>query len=377
MVSFSALPLLGACQYWARPDVPKPAREDANNDMRMGSAGHRCLELEVRREFYSVLEVAEEYGVAAADLADLEAAVAEGVAFIRENRRPDWQAERAYCIDFESRHAKRLPLGEYHRDYRACPPGYTPGTLDLVWEEIPGKCVAVLDWKFGFGGHVDKAFENLQLGAQALAAARAHGCEQALVIVAHVKPEGVQLSEVLFDEDALEGVRQKILALAAAIPTAEPRPGPHCTERWCPVVVTCPETQQLIAPLALLKPGLAKVVRPTLQIETLEQASAMVDFVELVKGWTKAAEEQLHAVADARGGIPRPGGRTYHRIEQVTETADLSVPGAIERLESLGLAGKIQKTVSWKGLGKAAPEAREALRAVSALKTGKRVVYDE
>lgn len=376
MLSFSALPLLGACQYWARDDVPR-APSEGNDATRMGNAGHRCCELEVARAWWDADSVFDEYGVAGADRADLALAVEAGVAFITENRRPDWRAEVAYAIDFATGHAVRLPPGEYHRDYRRCPVGYTPGTLDVVWEPVPGRVVAVLDWKFGFGGHVGDVKENLQLAAQALAAARAHGCEQALLVLVHVRATGAEHHEILFTADDLEAVRLRIVALGAAIATAEPQPGPHCTGRWCPAIVHCPETQALIAPLALLRPGLAKVARPTLDIQTLEQASAMVDYVALAKGWVRAAEEELHRVADARGGIPRPSGRTWRRSEQVTETADLTVPGALERVEQLGLAARVVKTLPWKALGKDAEAVRTALRAVGALKKGTRVVYDE
>lgn len=375
VVSFSALPLLGACQYFARPEVPR--KDSDNDDQRMGRAGHRCLELEVAREFYSFEDVADEHEVNPNDRADLEAAVEEGRRFIALNRRADWRAEAAYAINFETGHAKRLRT-EYHRDYRTCPPGYTPGTLDLVWEPVPGQRVAVLDWKFGFGGHVGEASENLQLAAQACAAASAHGCEEALIVIAHVRPSGVELSEVLFTAEMLVKARERILGLFRAIASAEPNPGKHCTEHWCPALAACPATQVLVAPMALLRPGLVKALRLTLDLQTREQASALVDFVKIIDAYSETAHETLHAFVDAHGPIPpRLNGKPYARHEQEVETPDLTVPGAVERLEALGLANKIERVTSWKKLGTDAAAAREQLRAVGALKKRKRVVYGE
>jgi len=374
-VSFSALPLLGKCQYFARSDVTRRV-DESNDDQRMGNAGHRCMELEIAGDFYAFDDIADEFAVSRADRAELELAVEEGRRFIAANRMPDWRAEVAYAINFATGHAKRLKP-EYHRDYRTCPPGYTPGTLDVVWEPIPGVRVAVPDWKFGFGGHVGDARENLQLAAQACAAASAHGCDEALIVIAHVRAEGVELSEVLFSREQLEEARRLIVRLFDAIPSAEPKPGPHCYERWCAALVGCPATQTLVAPLALVRPGLAKAMRLTLDPQTKEQASALVDFRGILKAYDNAIAETLHSFVDQHGPIPRPSGKDYRRTEQETETADLSVPGAFEQLAALGLADKVKRSVSWKELGRSAPEAREQLRAVGAIKKGKRVIYDE
>lgn len=186
-----------------------------------------------------------------------------------------------------------------------------------------------------------------------------------------------------FDRRSLDEVLAKARAWASRPANdREPVPGPHCTERYCPAIASCPVVTEEIVP-QLLPPE--TLVRRPLGGALVDNDHAVwaLTAAELLRSLAKELETKADAFADAHGGLVNPKlGLVYSGEPSTSESADLTKPGAIELLKSMGLDGAVKTVATWtdmkKGPGGAAKAkaAREALRKIDALAvtTGKR--YD-
>jgi hypothetical protein len=245
IVTASSAALVHACGYSFRSDVELPPSAKSD-ESRRGDAfgllaeqwvngGHAPLLSEL------VAKLSDEEGHR------LVAMWGHAKTWLQAHVRPGWVAERAFAYDPTADAARELPRLE-HRDYSACTPSETvAGTADLV--AIDGDCVVVRDWKSTVNG-APEVDASAQLEWLALFAARAWGYDAARIVKLKVTEDGVFPSEPIeLDLFALAAIAERIAADVAAIPSAEPVPGDHCTGRYCRAVSVCPATTQAMTQL--------------------------------------------------------------------------------------------------------------------------------
>lgn len=266
------------------PSVLLPHVGSIRADSTAGTVKHRFLERvpAVGRDA-ALAEVPEEFREACAviDLSPLPA-----------SKPGQYAPEVAFAYDLATDTARELGRG-IDRKYREAGlrDGEIPGTLDSVG--IDDDTVLVLDFKSGWGGHVQRAAENDQLRIGALAAARAYGKSRARVAIAHIPDDGDPwLDWAELDEMDLEAVAAEVRGLVARAAEEADRmglaetprtvEGEHC--RWCPAFPHCPAKMTLVRQLATESPEPFNV--PELTAET---APKMVERL-------LAAEEVLERV---------------------------------------------------------------------------------
>lgn len=277
-VTASKVGLLAECQYFARPDAEWT--DTAGPAAERGTRFHRAIAAYVTDGV--VPEVAD----------DIRAELAAAVAWVDHMGREKLAAEAAFAWDPVTDTAERLEGGE--RDYSAGK-GRLCGTADLVAVSRHAKAGWIGDWKTG-----DASGAGPQLRALALMLARTEGLETVTVEALHVDATGVaSFCRETLDAFALAAVAGELAEAVEAIPTAEPVPGPHCGEMYCPARATCPAGQQAIAQLV---PADALVAhRMSTAITSPDHAAWMLDRVRLVEAACKAVKDAIKAAVPPEG----------------------------------------------------------------------------
>lgn len=307
-VTASKVGLLAYCQAWARPEMRWSTRssEAADRGTRFHKAIADYTETRERREVDE--DIAAEY-THACDWVDSLNAPPGNV----------W-IETAFAWD-PSTDTAEIIGGD--RDYSKAN-GRLCGTADLTLvTTADGKPIAVTvwDWKTGDGSGAGP-----QLRALGLMAARAYGVEQATVAALEVRKSGVtEVAREDLDAFALAGVAGELAEQLAAIEDAEPQPGSHCGELYCPARLHCPLGTTAIAQVVDVIPAEA-IVRPpewriTDPITTAEQAILTVDILRLMGAWIDAKKEEIKALVPA-DGWQAADGRVLRETKATVEAFD-------------------------------------------------------
>jgi hypothetical protein len=202
-------------------------------------------------------------------------------------------------------------------------PDEIPGTADAI---APDEC---LDLKTGRPPKTAAAYRE-QLEHAAVCLSQTTGATEVRATIAHVTADGVEVDSIELDAFDLAAASERMRALWAAIPTAEPRSGPWCRSHFCPAIAICPETQ---APLALV-PEVRRL--PLLgEVENDADAWALIDGLPRFKAWIKDREAALKRAALARGRIVGADGREYSIVTVARETLRLDAPGAEDAIRSV------------------------------------------
>ncbi len=378
--------LLQRCAWWARPDVELPPW-DPTEAAERGTALHRVA----AGEAYET--VAEEYGYDVEELAELVAVWREwwpefvngglgGVTMAPH--AVHGRTEVPYAYDTATGAARELP-GEGQRDYSDASETEVPGTADVVI--VDPHFVVTIDLKTGRPPKTLAEYRE-QLEHNALAATRVHGVEEAVIMVAHVTPAGVEVDVDRLDALDLAGVAGALAAEVASIPNAEPRPGAHCRDLYCPALAVCPMTQTSLA----LVPDVRRL--PLVgEVENDADAALLIDALPRFEAWAKDRKAAMKRYVKGRdGGVVLPDGRIYTLEKATRETVRLDVRGALEALrsvlgahtdealtvraskESIERAARVAAGGKRGEVGRLKKEAIEALRAAGAVKVS---VYDE
>jgi RecB family exonuclease len=368
------------CLYWARPDIELPERatsaaaqlgtslhaateEAADADDELDSDDEEALEREFRRVM----------GEPSIDLGHLQTGL-KPAAFTQLAKlflawqqwwslpeRGRWTArETAYALSVWGEGRALVSHGQ--RDYSDATNLELPGTVDLVELGHDG-AITVWDYKTGRGPHrlVDHEHQLRHLGA---AVALTLGVDEIRIGVAHVTAEdwGGD-SPVIEDVATLDGFDIQCAigearALLEELPESKPNPGLHCEDLYCPARAVCPATRALLLDAKLeLEP---RRRLPLIgEIQSPEQAKAVMVGIGLVEEWIKDRERALKRYVDEKGGLV-DGDRIYKGWPQTRETPRLDVKGAKEFLIEQGLdsAIKVKEVTSWKAI-------REALRPIT------------
>lgn len=265
-----------------------------------------------------------------------------------EQGRSGWRAEVAFAFNpFGPEHMELEP--KHHRDYSDVPTGWVPGTADIVrntrWEdddldegsgEAPAaperlsSVIDIVDWKTGFDP--PGARGNLQIAGLGLGA----GATRLRGGIAATDEDGVQIEWDTVDGLELEETRERVADIVSAITTAQPRPGPHCRDHFCPSFGVCPATREsldLVAPEARRRlPIVTRAADIQGPEHAREQYMALREAKALFEHLHKQGFDALLEWADHNGGIPLGNGKTYIRREVSRESIDLTDARAIEVL---------------------------------------------
>lgn len=342
----SRIALARLCLYWARPDVRLPGNEESRAAT-LGTAFHAVAEAETEEVNLELVDERFGWVVAkgvAEDLAGDELGEPERrqLARLVAAWREWWaqglltgaETEQACGLTKEGQGYRLERTGA--RDYTYAPDDSIPGTADVVavWAPNDGSKahLVVLDYKTGFGPHKleDHRDQLVHLGS-AIVRDEGGPAEYVRVGVAHVTVDGVIVdSEVLDPLDVAIHV-EEMRELLEQLPTAEPRPGLHCDDMWCPARAVCPVTRNLLlaAQVDMEPRRHLPLVGP---VTSNEAALGFLIAKPLLEAWLENRAAAVKLFADQSGGVRDDDGRVYAGRDQTRETVRLDVTGALEAM---------------------------------------------
>jgi hypothetical protein len=341
-VSASRMGLFELCQYFARDDVEWPRVRPENKLGARGTAGHKLIEAHYERVAL---------GQPLPNPADFTQALTRGDAryiqavyrrFTEDPvSRAQFRPERAFVYSVGSDSARSLPSTD-RRNYIDLAPDEIPGTPDLTNAEPQNRRVHVADIKLGEGNESRGLLSDAQGDFNGLSVARNYDAETAVITELDLTLDGVRAKQRTLGPGALAAIAAKVRRLSLLVPKAEPQPGLHCTEMWCPIRGTCPASQRAQMALAPDRTALE------MNIERPEQAARVLYAIRVIRAAADFAEAHLNAYVDDQPGqyIVLPDGRRYQRSETVQRTIDLSAPGAVDLLKGSGFGDAIVATTS-------------------------------
>lgn len=204
-------------------------------------------------------------------------------------------AEAAFGLDPDSGKAAHIEVEG--RDY---PKHMLCGRADAV--VLVGDKAIVVDWKSG----VVRRYHKDQLELLSAMVADALGIRDVSYAVAYVNMEGNlrfrSEPQVVPLRDAAD-VLQEACSLVAQIGVAEPWPGAHCAEQYCPHAAYCKEGDKVTM----------KAIEADLEVTDMNAADMLV-LVHLLKERVKRAESDLKSIARSNGGIVVDGRKWSERI---------------------------------------------------------------
>jgi hypothetical protein len=338
-LSASKRRLAMACLYWARGDVTVPDSESsAGADL--GSALHEAASDEIDgldRLITSTPEdlerLAEKWELSDKARDTLRALHATWSAWwsAEISNDPGWRTEIPFAYDAQNDTANELQKGDTARAYVV---GMTqlPGTIDI--HRVEGKRGWVLDIKTGRPPKL--AADHLeQLLHGAVCLQRIYGLERVTVGIVHVMTDRVKPDTVELDAFDIETAAAEMRAELARIAGAEPKPGVHCKECYCPAKAVCPSTQRALSnvlPMFAQEPRSLPVIG---EIQTDDEARWLYETRPLIEAWLVERGAAIKAYADKVKGLRFPDGRVYSGQEAKRDTLRLDVAGAEDALRSV------------------------------------------
>lgn len=352
-ISGSRAGLLPLCQHHARDDIKHPTTQPDNKLATRGTTGHR------------VIQGHYDNGGPLADIAPMLVALpisdrqylAETYDRFKESRvsRAPFKSEQAFAFSVRDNSSKALGRLSGHRAYEGliARSHEIPSTLDLEHFDARSRTVHVGDIKIGEGNEARAELADAQLRFNAMSAARAHNADRAIVTVIHLSPDGVDPRQWEMSRADIDAEAEKIIALTARIPGAEPQPGDHCFSMWCPLRGTCSATvrwQAALVPSDIDAGLMFDPKTPEHYFQAIQAIKALTTMAEWLKAEVDAKVDLLPSQS-----IDLPDGRRYERCEKTPRKIDLSVSGAEEAIIESGFGDAIEHAVT---LGRLAASAR-------------------
>jgi hypothetical protein len=217
-------------------------------------------------------------------------------------------AEQAYAWDPATDTAEVLDVIDraYAPQSRLC------GTADLVLWHAESEDLVVYDYKTGSADNAGP-----QLRTLGLMAARAYGVEYVTVAALEVRASGVtEVGREELDLFALAGIAGELADQLAAIETAKPQPGSHCSDLCCPARLSCPLTTVAVAEVVDVVPNNTiptetlvrrQDFRITDPVRTAEQAIWTVDVLRLMSAWLDAKKDEIKSLVPPEGWATEDG----------------------------------------------------------------------
>lgn len=305
----SKVGLAKACGYWLDPAVELPPHAPSEASIE-GDRVHKLVEEDDGDPF-----------------AIVDPAVATARKYIARhigNRPMDKEAAYGWTgsvSDF---------LGHGRDAYAARPDGelVVAGTVDLVAMTGPRRW-HVVDWKNGEHGSTHAAEQLVTLAALVLDATGGDTCSMhAVWLQGDGDPVDYGSISAMEADVHLEAVR--------ALGPTEPRPGPHCSDMYCPLNGRCPAFVEA----AGLVPVTALTVRrnPLVSgVKSEEDAVVAVELLALVRARLDAVQDELRSfvVNERAGRLVMPDGRTYGPAT-ISRKGGVDGAGAYALAERLG-----------------------------------------
>lgn len=313
--------LLAECRWWARHEAEWS--DTAGAAAERGTRFHSAIALYVSVLPGVPLKVDDDIA------AEYDAARAWVDAFGRERL----EAEVAFAWDPVTGEAERIGTN-LGRDYSRGK-GRFCGSADLISVSRATKVGYVGDWSTGDGSR-----KGPQLRALALMLSRVEGLESVTVEALEVDATGVRhvCTETL-DAFALAAVAGELAEALAAVPAAEPRPGPHCGDMYCPARATCPAIRERIADIIPVETLTQH--RWGLTIASPDHAAWLYNQAKAVEAAAKLVKEVVKAFVPADGltlsdgSVFKESTRMITRFSQDRAVALLRALGATdEQIES-------------------------------------------
>jgi hypothetical protein len=229
--------------------------------------------------------------------------------------KPSGMPEPAFAIDLETGDARLIGI-RLDRNYGDLKPSEIALTSD--WCRVDDNLVEIGDLKTGHAAHVAHPRDNLQLLANAYAAAKWSGKTIALVrILIAREDESVPLFARM-DGGWMDAVLAELREIHFRTQLPSPAvPGEHCS--FCPALGACPQTAQL----SLIEPGDA--VRWTTQSLSAENDAKMVMHLPMLEKAVEAIRDSLKQ----RAPIQLPNGKVWRETKQKRTNA---VKSELEKL---------------------------------------------
>jgi hypothetical protein len=327
--SLSLLPLMAKCLHHMRDDVERPTVQEPSAEANKGNLCHGSIFL-FGNEPPSTPEQSEQfdglalrYGVN--DETEREQAWLWLTSwYAHPLSREKWAHEQAMAINVVTSEGRLLDVLD--RKYVGIDPACDlPGTCDRF--KTTDDEVWVLDNKFGRHANLTPIEHNRQLRGYAVTLCRYFKRSQARIFLAVTNDEGTTVTEhVLYSWD-LEELADELRELPAKVPTAEPQPGSHCTELYCPIRATCKATRadvQSIVKQEPAEPVFTVVIESHEQIaQGLPKIGRLEAFVE---HWKAAARDYV----DKNGPTPLPDGRAWGKVPVDREDVATDGPDGAE-----------------------------------------------
>jgi hypothetical protein len=208
--------------------------------------------------------------------------------------------ERAYAWDPVSDTAECIGRD---RDYTRAN-GRLCGTADLVLlvtVDATPIAAMVWDWKTGDGSGAGP-----QLRTLGLMVARTYRVPQVTVAALEARRAGVfEVAREDLDAFTLDAIAGELAEQTSRIATAEPTPGSHCGELYCPARLSCPLGNAATAQVVDVIPADALVRRPEFRltdpITTPEHAAWAVDVIRLVNAKLDAIKDDIKSKVPSEG----------------------------------------------------------------------------
>lgn len=210
-------------------------------------------------------------------------------------------------------------------------PTEVPGSADVVVPLFAGM-PEVWDYKTGWR-NVDEVKTNLQVGAYALAVARAYDADEVRARIKYLRGSWVQEDAVVFDGWDLETITERILAVKDQVRKARQmmedfrakRPGsdhpPVVTGRqcdYCPAVLYCPASKALTH---VMSGGSGDLELELDRMITPENAGRALDYLKTIKALTGRIEGRIRAIA-ANHTLTLADGKSFGWYERTVRTWD-------------------------------------------------------
>lgn len=320
-ITMSRLPIVARCPAsWALPHVEEA---EASEPAKRGTAIHAFL-----------ADVSQHGRDAALDRVPDE--YREACELIDTDRLPTHlAAEVSFRLNLEKGAARELGR-DIGRQYAADRSDWTPacidGTADLVGIDEEADAVVVYDYKSGWSPQ-DAAADHWQIGALALAAARAYDRSNARIGIIRLWETGhvtydvatldaFDLNRIEVDLCAALDRRADAILLIEEGRTPTVTTGRHC--RYCPAFFACPAQVGLVRQVAAAPEALDAEIAALLTPENAAKAYHRIVEVQMV---LDRVTKQVKALAE-QTPIPLGNNRMLGLVEKKRETivGDVALP---------------------------------------------------
>ncbi len=348
--------LLLLCQFWGKEGVVGPP-EDPNEFSEYGTCTHTVGELQVQGREPDMCELQKKHRL---NDYDRDQSYTDGKAlanWVRENIPGPYQTELAYAFNTDDFTARVLPSSGGHRDYSSKLPSEYCGTMDLV--SVQGAMAYVVDYKTGHT-EAESYREQLEFGALVVSLSNP-GVRRVRCVVLKVSDGQCYPLQWEIDTSDIDDIGMQIQLAFRQIPNAEPQPGRHCWEKFCPLRGSCPATVEPVMSLvkASYPEELGEVtpadVTTDVAITSLPQALRVYALYRRMSNMLDVVKKGLERYADQTGGIPTAPGKIWGADEGSREYLKLTADAEAYLKRELGPRfAAVEANISKQSLKKAA-----------------------